>query len=65
MPIYAKAGVGYLWLADPVLLTLETYRLVAEQWTLTGIYKDGDKLYAEPFEAIEIDLSSLWRTTAE
>lgn len=65
MPIYAEAGVRYLWLADPALLTLETYRLVAEQWTLTGSYKDGDNVSAEPFEAIEIDLSSLWRATAD
>jgi hypothetical protein len=65
MPIYAEVGVGFLWLADPVLYTLETYRLVNRNWTLTGSYKDGDKVSAEPFEAIEIDLMRLWQTTAK
>jgi Uma2 family endonuclease len=61
MPIYADMGVQYLWLADPALKTLETYRLVDAQWTLTGSYKDEDTVSAEPFDVIEICLSSLWR----
>lgn len=65
MPIYAATGVQYLWLADPVLLALETYRLVDEQRTLTGGYKDGDTVSAEPIEAIQIDLENLWRTAIE
>jgi len=64
MPIYAEAGVAHLWRADPALLTLETYRLIDKQWALTGSFKDSDKVSAEPFESIEIDLASLWRTTA-
>ena len=43
MPIYAEVGVGFLWLADPVLYTLETYRLVNRNWTLTGSYKDATR----------------------
>ncbi|MEM7257369.1 MAG: Uma2 family endonuclease [Pseudomonadota bacterium] len=61
MPIYANAGVQYLWFADPALRTLETYRLVNAQWTLTGSYKDEDRVSAQPFEVVEIDLGSLWR----
>ena len=61
MPIYADAGVQYPWLADTALKTLETYRLANAQWTLTGSYKDEDRVSAEPFEAVAIDLSSLWR----
>lgn len=61
MPIYADAGVQFLWLADPAIQTLETYRLVDSRWMLTGSYKDGDTLTAEPFEVVEIDLANLWR----
>lgn len=55
--------VPYLWLTDPALVTLETDRLGSEIWTLTGTCKDGGKVSAGPFEAIEIDLGSLWRTS--
>lgn len=65
MPIYAGAEVQHLWLADPGLLTLETYRLIDGRWTLTGSFKDGDAVSADPFAAIQIDLASLWRTSAE
>lgn len=65
MPIYAQAGVMYLWLADPRIQTLETYKLVGLSWTLTGSYKDNERVSAEPYEATEIDLASLWRTSAE
>ena len=65
MPIYADAGVKYLWLADPRIQTLETYKLVNLSWMLRGSYKDNERVSAEPFEATEIDLASLWRTSAE
>lgn len=64
MPIYAEVGIKYLWPADPRIQTLETYRLVDERWALTGSYNDNQKVSAEPFEAIEIELANLWRTSA-
>ena len=64
MPIYAEAGVENLWLADPALMTLETWRLVAAEWILTEKYRNDDKVCAAPFDAIDIQLSSLWRITA-
>ena len=62
MPIYASNGVEYLWLVDPLPKTLETYTLNDGQWTLTGSFKDDDKVSMIPFDAVELELSELWLT---
>ena len=60
MPFYARAGVGHLWLADPVLRTLEVYRNVGAQWLAVGAWEGDAVVRAEPFEALELPLKSLW-----
>jgi Uma2 family endonuclease len=58
--VYANAGVNHIWLVHPGMRTLEVMRLVDGNWLLVGIYKDGDRIRAEPFDAIELDLADLW-----
>lgn len=58
--VYARYGVGYLWLVDPIEKILETYALEHGQWVETGLYQDADKVSAPPFEAIVIALGDLW-----
>ena len=60
MSIYAAYGVSFLWLLDPLAKTLEVFRLVNGSWLLKSVLGEKDKVRAEPFEAIEIDLSNLW-----
>jgi Uma2 family endonuclease len=60
MRIYAREGVGHLWLATPLAQTLEVYRLEQGRWVLLGTYEGDAKVRAEPFEAIELDLGALW-----
>ncbi|HJX26589.1 MAG TPA: Uma2 family endonuclease [Thermoanaerobaculia bacterium] len=60
LPIYARARVGYTWLIDPSSRTLEVLQLQEEKWLITGMYQNEDKVRAEPFEAIELDLALLW-----
>ena len=60
MPIYAREGVAHLWLLDPIVRTLEVLRLEAGCWVLIATHTDADVVRAEPFEAIAIDLASLW-----
>ncbi|MFP5211847.1 MAG: Uma2 family endonuclease [Acidobacteriota bacterium] len=60
MPVYARYGVGYFWSLDPTNRILEAFRLEAGKWVLLGAYAEDDKVRAEPFDAIEIDLSRLW-----
>ena len=60
LPIYAREGVAHVWLMDPVARTLEVLRLQQTGWLIAGIYTGEDKIRAEPFEAVEIDLSLIW-----
>lgn len=61
MPIYAREGVGHAWLLDPELQTLEVFRLERERWVVAAVYRGEAKVRAEPFDAIELELSTLWR----
>ena len=60
MRIFAREGVPHLWLLDPLVRTLEVLRLESARWVLLGTHSDTDIARAEPFEAIEIDLTALW-----
>lgn len=57
---YARFGVAFLWLVDPLARLLETYALVDGRWTVTGLYRDRDEVAAAPFEAVTIALGDLW-----
>jgi Uma2 family endonuclease len=60
LPIYAREGVGHVWLVNPLLYTLEVLRLEAGRWVNVGIYRDDQQINAEPFDAIVLELSVLW-----
>lgn len=60
MRIYAREGVAHLWLLDPIVRTLEVLRLEAARWVVIATHGDADVVRAEPFEAIEIELTALW-----
>jgi len=60
MPIYAEQGVGNAWLVDPVERTLEIFRLVENRWLLLATFADDERVRAEPFDAIELELGLLW-----
>lgn len=61
MPIYARENVRFCWLIDPILKTLEVFRLNSERrWTVADVYRDAARVRAEPFDAIELDLALLW-----
>jgi Uma2 family endonuclease len=60
MSIYAGAGVGFIWLVDPAVRTLECYRLENRRWLLLGSLKESERARVEPFEAVELELERLW-----
>ena len=60
LPLYAREGIGHAWLVDPIEQTLEVLRLDRPHWSILGIHGGGDVVRAEPFDAIELDLSRLW-----
>ena len=60
MPFYARCGIGHAWLVDPILRTLEAYRLENGRWSLLGSWRDDVEVRAEPFDAVPLPLGSLW-----
>jgi Uma2 family endonuclease len=60
MPIYARDRVGYLWLIHPGLQTLEVYRLESQHWVVASSHVGAESVRAEPFEAVELDMSRWW-----
>ena len=60
MRIYRRESVGHYWLVDPVLRTLEVYRLASGQWLVVDTWEGDVKVRAEPFDAVELDLALLW-----
>jgi hypothetical protein len=60
MPLYANARIPHLWLLDPHARTLEVFRLEGSSWVVAAVHSGDAKVRAEPFDAVELDLSSLW-----
>jgi Uma2 family endonuclease len=60
LDIYARRGVDFVWLVDPALRTLEVLRREGTRWIVVGNHGGDEKVRAQPFEIIELDLSSLW-----
>lgn len=61
---YASIGVSYIWYVDPFARTLLASRLHDGHWLEIGAWRDDEKVRVEPFEAIELDLSTWWEGVA-
>ena len=59
-PIYAREGVGHLWLVDPTDRTLEAFELREGQWVLIASAQDNDPVSIRPFDAVTFSLGDLW-----
>jgi hypothetical protein len=62
---YARLGVPHLWYVDLTSRVLTVSELQGGGWMELGVFADGDRMRAKPFEAIELDVSRLWATPAE
>lgn len=61
MGVYAREGVAWLWLVDPLAHTLEIYRRdTAGRWMVAATFGGWDTVRAEPFETLPFDLSRWW-----
>jgi len=60
MRIYATAGVGHFWLVDPALRGLEVYRQHEGKWLQIEVYEGPIPVRAEPFDAVELEMSEWW-----
>jgi len=59
-PLYAREGVGYLWLVEPTDRTLEAFELREGHWVLIASVKDDELVSIRPFDAITFSLGDLW-----
>lgn len=59
-PLYARAGVPWLWFIDVDARTLSACRLEGGRWLELGVWGDDDVARIEPFEEIEVHLADLW-----
>ncbi len=63
MRVYAREGVAHMWIVDPLARTLEVYRREALGWLVVGGYANDDRVQAEPFAQLEVDLTRWWLAT--
>ncbi len=60
LPVYARERVTHVWLVDPIAQALEILRLDGATYRIIATHVENAKVRAEPFDAIELDLSVLW-----
>ena len=57
---YYAAGVPHYWLANPVERVLEVYRRTDLAYALVLAAKAGQRIRAEPFDAVELPVNQLF-----
>ena len=65
MPVYARAGVTWLWLLDPLARSLEVFHLLdRRRYAQEQTFVEGDVVRASPFDAIALELGGIWESIA-
>lgn len=59
--IYAREGVRHYWIVDPDARTLEVERLDGDTYRVVLSAADAERVRAEPFESLELELAHLWQ----
>lgn len=62
VPLYARAGVRWVWLVDPKVRSVEVLRLDGESYRWVSTSGEAERVRLEPFDAIELELHALWPT---
>ena len=60
LPMYARYGVGYAWLIDPLKQTLEAFALEQGNWRQLGTWRREETVAVPPFDALRLALHDLW-----
>lgn len=60
--IYARERVAFLWYVEPIERVLTAYRLEGAEYRELGTWggEEDDRVRIAPFDAIELELKSLW-----
>jgi Uma2 family endonuclease len=59
-PLYARAGVPYLWIVDLEARALTACKLIDGRWLELGVYGEGEAVRAEPFADVELSIAEWW-----
>ena len=57
---YRRCGVPHHWIVDPTLRTLRVHRFTPEGYLVVLNAVSGQRVRAEPFDAIELDVGVLF-----
>jgi Uma2 family endonuclease len=60
LTVYAREGVGHVWLVDAIARTLEVFRLEEGRWILAAAHGGDDVVTVEPFETLQLALARWW-----
>jgi Uma2 family endonuclease len=60
MRIYGRERVPHLWIVDPILRTVEVYRLEGERWIVATTHGGGDPARLEPFATVDLEVARWW-----
>jgi Uma2 family endonuclease len=60
MRCYAREGVGWVWLVDPIARTLESLHLAGDRWTVVSSYAGDEVAQVEPFADVQLRLDRWW-----
>ncbi|MBM4320326.1 MAG: Uma2 family endonuclease, partial [Deltaproteobacteria bacterium] len=58
--IYGREHVAHVWLVDPAARTLEVLRGIEQGWLLSATHGGDERVRAEPFTEVELELSAWW-----
>ena len=62
MAIYGREGVAHVWLLNPLIQTLEVFRRLGDGgWRVVATHRGEVQVRAEPFDALQIDLTRFWK----
>ncbi len=60
LAVYAREQVTHVWLVDAEAQTLEVLRLDGATYRIVQVATGDERVRAEPFDAIELELAILW-----
>lgn len=59
--IYAREGVSYYWVVDPLEKEIEAFERLADgRWALLGVFAGTEGARIAPFDALELPLARIW-----
>jgi Uma2 family endonuclease len=66
LPKYALNEIEHVWIVDPNNRTLDVYRRAGATYEMIQVFEEDEQpiVRAEPFDAIEFPLATLWPPTA-